>query len=169
MTLTKAAVQDRPVHHDKANLQNSRNFDDNTAEISHCHHFSQPFYLIDMSDEVEKKLDVENSNSNPEESPKDQAAGDDESTEQKKKFSVLKVKFGSDSSGDTSGEHSNESSSPSSPIESPRSSEHFTHGYATNEAIPMTIFYRSQHSHGHGGKQRPTLQQLRKGLENDKV
>ncbi|RMX50598.1 hypothetical protein pdam_00009679 [Pocillopora damicornis] len=169
LTLTKAAVQDRPVHYDKANLQNSRNFDDNTAEISHCHHFSQPFYLIDMSDEVEKKLDVENSNSNPEESPKDQAAGDDESTEQKKKFSVLKVKFGSDSSGDTSGEHSNESSSPSSPIESPRSPEHFTHGYATNEAIPMTIFYRSQHSHGHGGKQRPTLQQLRKGLENDKA
>ena len=169
MTLTKAAVRDRPVNYDKANLQNSRNFDDNTAEISLCHHFSQPFYLIDMSDEVEKKLDVENSNSNPEESLKEQAAGDDESTEQKKKFSVLKVKFGPDSSGDTSGEHSNESSSPSSPIERPRSPEHFTHGYATNEAIPMTIFYRSQHSHEHDAKKRPTLQQLRKGLENDKV
>ena len=122
-----------------------------------------------MSDEVQKKLDVENSKVNPEESLKEQAAGDGESTEQKKKISVLKVKFGPDPSGDTSGEHSNESSSPSSPIESPRSPEHFTHGYATNEAIPMTIFYRSQHSHGHGGKQRPTLQQLRKGLENDKV
>ena len=122
-----------------------------------------------MSDEVQKKLDVENSKVNPEESLKEQAAGDSESTEQKKKFSVLKVKFGPDSSGDTSGEHSNESSSPSSPIESPLSPEHFTHGYATNEAIPMTIFYRSQHSHEHDAKKRPTLQQLRKGLENDKV
>ena len=69
-----------------------------------------------MSDEVQKKLDVENSKVNPEESLKEQAAGDGESTEQKKKFSVLKVKFGPDPSGDTSGEHSNESSSSSSPI-----------------------------------------------------
>ena len=52
---------------------------------------------------------------------------------------------------------------------SPTGAEQFTFGYATNEAIPMTIFYRSQHSQGHGGKQRPTLQELRKGLENDKV
>ena len=41
--------------------------------------------------------------------------------------------------------------------------------YVTNEAIPMTIFYRSQHSQGHNRKQRPTLQQLRKGFENDRV
>ena len=41
-------------------------------------------------------------------------------------------------------------------------------GYATNEAIPMTVFYR-QPSQGHSGKQRPTLQELRKGFENDKV
>ena len=122
-----------------------------------------------MSDEVQKKLDVENSKVNPEESLKEQAAGDSESTEQKKKFSVLKVKFGPDPSGDTSEKHSNKSSSPSSPIESPRSPEYFTQGYATNEAIPMTIFYRSQHSHEHDAKKRPTLQQLRKGLENDKV
>ena len=122
-----------------------------------------------MSDEVQKKPDVENSKVNPEESLKEKAAGDGESTEQKKKFSVLEVKFGPDPAGDTRGEHSNESSLPSSPIRSPPSPEHFTQGYASNEAIPMTIFYRSQHSHGHGGKQRPTLQQLRKGLENDKV
>lgn len=83
----------------------------------------------------------------------------------KKKFSVLKVKFGPEPSGDTNGEDSNESPPPSSPIKSPQTPDIYT----TNEAIPMTIFYRSQHSHGHGGKQRPTLQQLRKGLENDKV
>ena len=45
------------------------------------------------------------------------------------------------------------------------SSGQFTYGYATNEAIPMTVFYRSQHSQGHSRKQRPTLQQLRKGFE----
>ena len=122
-----------------------------------------------MSDEVQKKLDIENSKVNPEKSPKEQAAGDGESTEQKKKFSVLRVKFGPDPSRDTSREDSNESSSPSSPIESPPSPEYFTQVYATNEAIPMTIFYRSQHSHEHDAKKRPTLQQLRKGLENDKV
>ena len=49
------------------------------------------------------------------------------------------------------------------------SSPQVTCGYATNEAMPMTVFYRSQHSQGHSGKQRPTLQQLRKGFENDKV
>ena len=49
------------------------------------------------------------------------------------------------------------------------SSGQFTYGYATNEAIPMTVFYRSQHSQGHSGKRRPTLQQLRKGFENDRV
>ena len=117
-----------------------------------------------MSDEVQK-----NSKVNPEESLKEQAAGNGESTKQKKKFSVLKVRFGPDPSGDTSGENSNESSSPSSPSRSPQSPEYFTHGYATNEAIPMTVFYRSQHSHEHDAKKRPTLQQLRKGLENDKV
>ena len=39
-----------------------------------------------MSDEVQKKLDVENSKVNPEESLKEQATGDGESTEQKKNF-----------------------------------------------------------------------------------
>ena len=117
-----------------------------------------------MSDEVQK-----NSKVNPEESLKEQAASNGESTKQKKKFSVLKVRFGPDPSGHTSGENSNESSSPSSPSRSPRSPEYFTNGYATNEAIPMTVFYRSQHSHEHDAKKRPTLQQLRKGLENDKV
>lgn len=42
--------------------------------------------------------------------------------------------------------------------------------YVTNEAIPMTIFYRSQSSLQHGHKRRPTLQELRGGFTNvDKV
>lgn len=45
--------------------------------------------------------------------------------------------------------------------------EHFTHGYATNEALPMTIFYRSGSSQTKGAKQRPTIQELRKGLDSD--
>lgn len=119
-----------------------------------------------MSDEVVKRPDEEKSDTNAEESPRKQAVEDGgESTEPKKKFSVLKVKFGPEPSGDTNGEDSNESPPPSSPIKSPQTPDMYT----TNEAIPMTIFYRSQHSHGHGGKQRPTLQQLRKGLENDKA
>ncbi|PFX30422.1 solute carrier family 12 member 2-like [Stylophora pistillata] len=119
-----------------------------------------------MSDEVVKRPDEEKCDTNAEESPRIQAVEDGgESTEPKKKFSVLKVKFGPEPSGDTNGEDSNESPPPSSPIKSPQTPDMYT----TNEAIPMTIFYRSQHSHGQGGKQRPTLQQLRKGLENDKA
>lgn len=128
-----------------------------------------------MSDEVETKPDVDNSNSNEEENSKEQTTENGESTKGKKKFSVLRVKFGpesTDSPEDINGKDSNEPSSPcipDTPLKSPLTPENFTFGYATNEAIPMTIFYRSQHSHGHGGKQRPTLQELRKGLENDKV
>ena len=47
--------------------------------------------------------------------------------------------------------------------------EQFTYEYRTHEAPPMTIFYRSENSQFHAAKQRPTLQELRKGLENDKV
>ena len=54
--------------------------------------------------------------------------------------------------------------SPPSPATTQTSS-----GYATYEAIPMTVFYRSEHSQGHIAKQRPTLKELRKGFENDKV
>ncbi|XP_031571978.1 solute carrier family 12 member 1-like, partial [Actinia tenebrosa] len=45
--------------------------------------------------------------------------------------------------------------------------ENFTQGYATNEALPMTVFYRNTSSQTPGGKHRPTLQELRKGLESD--
>jgi len=102
-------------------------------------------------------------------------SGNGDSTKEPKKFSVHKVKFGpelNDPLADTATDDANEPSSPSiedGQPKSPMTPEHFTFGYATNEAIPMTIFYRSQHSHGHSGKQRPTLQELRKGLENDKA
>ena len=51
--------------------------------------------------------------------------------------------------------------------ESPRSPDEMgTIGYATQEAIPMTVYYRNQGSHESGsGKQRPTLIALRKGFD----
>lgn len=39
-----------------------------------------------------------------------------------------------------------------------------TIGYATNEAVPMTVFYRNEDSQRHGIKQRPTLKELQKGF-----
>lgn len=40
-----------------------------------------------------------------------------------------------------------------------------TIGYATNEAIPMTVFYRNENSQNQRARTRPTLQELRKGFE----
>lgn len=128
-----------------------------------------------MSDEkVEKSAAATNENKMGEENANIKDSENGESTKEPKKFSVLKVKFGpelDDPPADTASDDPNEPSSPSieERPQSPLTPEHFTYGYATNEAIPMTIFYRSQHSQGYGGKQRPTLQELRKGLENDKV
>ena len=127
-----------------------------------------------MSDEASEKP-AEAAVSHDEET-KEQNANNDaeiansESTkEPSKKFSVNRVTFGPELSD--SPEDTDDSKAPSESPEpkSPMSPEHFTFGYATNEAIPMTIFYRSQHSHSHSGKQRPTLQELRKGMENEKV
>ena len=43
-----------------------------------------------------------------------------------------------------------------------------TIGYSTHEAVPMTVFYRNELSQGKPkGKARPTLDQLRKGFENE--
>ncbi len=55
-----------------------------------------------------------------------------------------------------------------------RQSEHSTHhdgltiGYSSTEAIPMTAFYRNEHSLSNVGKQRPTLHELHKpsGVRN---
>ena len=101
-----------------------------------------------------------------------QSGDENHSTEQNipKKFSVNKLKFAPEIAvpPTQNSDGSAESFGPQSP-QSPTSPGQFTYGYATIEAIPMTVFYRSQHSQGHSGKQRPTLQQLRKGFENDRV
>ena len=87
-----------------------------------------------------------------------------------KKFTVEKLKFApeSDVPPTQNSDKSAESFETQLP-QSPTSSGQFSYGYATNEAIPMTVFYRSQNSQDHIGKRRPTLQQLRKGFENGKV
>ena len=96
--------------------------------------------------------------------------GDQPST-RKAKFSVKRVKFDQtltdplDKENDTEPRKVPDANAPKSST----TPEQFTYGYQTNEAIPSTIFYRSQHSQGHAAKQRPTLRELRAGLENDKV
>ena len=42
-----------------------------------------------------------------------------------------------------------------------------TIGYATNEAIPMTVFYRNENTQSKAARTRPTLQELRKGFEGE--
>ena len=57
-----------------------------------------------------------------------------------------------------------------------RQSEHSTHhhdgtlGYATAEAVPMSVFYRNENSLSNAAdcKQRPTLHELHKGNEEDR-
>lgn len=42
-----------------------------------------------------------------------------------------------------------------------------TIGYATHDAIPMTVFYRNENSQNAAKKSRPTLKELRKGFDED--
>ena len=122
-----------------------------------------------MSDEGEK----DTSTSNKETDANMRRSGDESHSTARnaKKFTVEKLKFAPEiavpptQNSDKSAESLGMQISP----QSPTSPGQFTYGYATNEAIPMTVFYRSQHSQCHSGKQRPTLQQLRKGFENDRV
>ena len=130
-----------------------------------------------MSDETGQDAPTANNDEDTnvkQEAGVDAANGDDKSTtKEPQKFSVKRVQFApkpatdSDGSDDPSPADSPSKFAPNSPTTPEQ--ERFTHGYATNEAIPMTIFYRSHHSQGHGAKQRPTLEELRKGLEKDKV
>ena len=125
-----------------------------------------------MSDEGEKDTSIANKETDAD---MKQSRDENHSTEQNnaKKFTVKKPKpeialpsrKNPDGSAESFGTRS--PPSPASPT-SPTSPGQFTYGYATNEAIPMTVFYRRA-SQGHSGKQRPTLQELRKGFENDKV
>lgn len=81
------------------------------------------------------------------------------------RFSVKQVKMKSpepmELSDTDSGAHSRVCSDSSRPI----SIIDGTIGYATNEAVPMTVFYRNEHSQSHAKKYRPTLQELQKGFE----
>ena len=122
-----------------------------------------------MSDEGER----DRSTSNKETDANLRQSGDENhSNEQNgsKKFIVSKIKFAPENTVPST-QNSDGSAEPfgMQSLQSPTSPGQFTYGYATNEAIPMTVFYRSQHSQGHTRKQRPTLQQLRKGFENDRV
>ena len=99
-----------------------------------------------------------------------QSGDEDHSTEQNasKRFSVKKLKFAPEIAVPST----QNSDGPAEPLgaqspQSPTSPGQFI--YVTNEAIPMTVFYRSQHSQGRSRKQRPTLQELRKGFENNRV
>ena len=43
-----------------------------------------------------------------------------------------------------------------------------TIGYATHDAVPMTVFYRNENSQSNSTKKsRPTLKELRRGFEED--
>lgn len=115
----------------------------------------------------DEKTNKENANKNAE-------IGSGESTKKtRKKFSVISVTSGSELSDAPEKPASYDSRAPpESPDAQPQSPSIIgcvNYGYATNEAIPMTIFYRSPHSQGHGRKQRPSLHELRKSLGNEKV
>ena len=123
-----------------------------------------------MSDEGEKDTSISNKETD---ANLRQSGDENHSNEQNgsKKFIVRKLKFAPENTVPPT-KNSDGSVEPfgmQSP-QSPTSPGQFTYnGYATNEAMPMTVFYRSQHSQGHTRKQRPTLQQLREGFENDRV
>ena len=128
-------------------------------------------FQFKMSDEGEKDTNTGNKETD---ANRRQSGDENHSTELTvaQKFTVKKLKFAPDSAAPPTqnSDKSAESFGRQSPqLQSPTSPGQFTYGYATNEAIPMTAFYRSQHSQGHRRKRRPTLQELRKGFENDIV
>lgn len=57
-----------------------------------------------------------------------------------------------------------ETTTPSRPLSTDDSD---TIGYATHDAVPMTVFYRNENSQNAVKKSRPTLKELRKGFEED--
>lgn len=59
-----------------------------------------------------------------------------------------------------------ETTTPSRPLSTPDANA--TIGYATHDAVPLTVFYRNENSESNPTKKsRPTLQELRKGFEED--
>ena len=60
-----------------------------------------------------------------------------------------------------------EATTPSRPL-STHDAVDATIGYATHDAVPLTVFYRNENSQTNSTKKsRPTLQELRKGFEED--
>lgn len=60
-----------------------------------------------------------------------------------------------------------ETTTPSRPL-STHDAVDATIGYATHDAVPLTVFYRNENSQTNPTKKsRPTLQELRKGFEED--
>ena len=60
-----------------------------------------------------------------------------------------------------------ETTTPSRPL-STHDAVDATIGYATHDAVPLTVFYRNESSQTNSTKKsRPTLQELRKGFEED--
>ena len=100
----------------------------------------------------------------------------DESAPSAKRFDVQRVNFDVEPSVESETPPSEQeqadderAGAPDSPHGQPGAANdpNFTMGYATNEAVPMTMFYRNDTTHG--AKQRPTLQQLREGPSENKV
>ena len=100
----------------------------------------------------------------------------DESAPSAKRFDVQRVNFDVEPSVESETPPSEQeqaederAGAPDSPHGQPGTANdpNFTMGYATNEAVPMTMFYRNDTTHG--AKQRPTLQQLREGPSENKV
>lgn len=112
----------------------------------------------------------------PTETTENDQANDTPDTPRNDRFKVRQVGFSDPENPSTiqQGEKKDDTEDPEElnesdqkPIEPPSPHEHFTHGYATNEALPMTVFYRNDSSQTQKAKQRPTLQELRKGLDSD--
>ena len=95
--------------------------------------------------------------------------GDQPSTRKAKIFTVNQVRFDQTLTDPLDEENDNERRKVPDANVPKSSTAPDTYGYRTFEAIPSTIFYRSLHSQGHAAKQRPTLRELRKGLDNDEV
>lgn len=88
---------------------------------------------------------------------------EDASERPKDRFRVRQVNFTSPEPSEDQEIGTESSEQPESPH-----NENFTQGYTTNEAVPMTMFYRNSSStHNEANIKRPTLQELRRGLEND--
>lgn len=88
-----------------------------------------------------------------------------DASEKSKRFNVIQVQGSTEGAKDTArGEGTVSETAPRSP-----GTDENTVGYGTNEAVPMTVFYRNESSRREKDRRRsrPTLYQLRKGFETE--